>query len=240
MTPRPRATSPTRVVLLEACVEPPHALAMARAGADRIELCADLAAGGTTPPLAVVDAVAAALPATCGLQVMVRPRGGDHHTPSDVAAMCADAAALAAIAARYPHLTVGIVTGSLTPRGELDLIAIAAVADAGGGLGVTVHRAFDEIRDQASALDDLARLGIERVLTAGGHGPACDHLGTLAALIARQGPREPQILVAGGVRPGNVGALLAATGAREIHLRPLRHDRPEASVVTEMLRELGR
>ena len=64
---------------LEVCVDSvASALAAKRGGADRLELCADLIIGGTTPSLALVRQVKA----ETGLPVraLLRPRFGDFAT----------------------------------------------------------------------------------------------------------------------------------------------------------------
>ena len=63
-------------MILEVCVDSTaSALAAKRGGADRLELCADLIVGGTTPSLALVRQVKA----ETGLPVraLLRPRFGD-------------------------------------------------------------------------------------------------------------------------------------------------------------------
>lgn len=208
-------------VLVEICVDDvAGALAAEREGADRIELCAALSEGGITPSLGLVGTVLARV-RRVGVQVMVRPRGGDFTVDAaerDV--MLADIAVLEALP-RAPAVTLGFVLGALTAKGEVDAAAVARLRAACGAAPVTFHKAFDRVPDPFAALDTLKALGIGRVLTSGGAPSAEAGAATLAELVARAG-RDIAILVGGGVRAGNVRALLARTGAREIHLRAMR------------------
>ena len=140
---------------LEVCVDSTaSALAAQRGGADRLELCADLIVGGTTPSLALVRQVKE----TTGLPVraLLRPRFGDFcYDRWELAQMKESAAALVAAGAD------GIVTGVLTPDGALDAEALRpiyeaareAAAKASRPVALTLHRAFDVCRDPFAALD---------------------------------------------------------------------------------------
>ena len=154
---------------LEVCVDSTaSALAAQRGGADRLELCADLIVGGTTPSLALVRQVKE----TTGLPVraLLRPRFGDFcYDRWELAQMKESAAALVAAGAD------GIVTGVLTPDGALDAEALRpiyeaareAAAKAGRPVALTLHRAFDVCRDPFAALDTACALGLSTILTSG-------------------------------------------------------------------------
>lgn len=220
MSDRPR-TAPERV-LVEVCVDDvAGALAAEAGGADRVELCADLSQGGTTPSAGMVRAVLAAV-ARVGVQVMVRPRGGDFvYSPPEVDVMLADVAHLRAVAegARVP---VGVVTGVLTADGILDVAAMRRLVEAAGPLPVTAHKAVDETPHLEATYDALRDLGVVRVLTSGGASSAAEGAATLARLVERSRAGGPIVLAGGAVRPGNAADLVAATGVREVHLRAQR------------------
>ena len=147
----------------------------------------------------------------------MRARPGDFvHSPAEVDVMVADIEAV--LAAVPAGARVGFVIGTLTPTGDVDRDAVRRLVDAAGDAPVTFHKAFDSVPDKPSALDLLAELGVGRVLTAGGSGPAVDHLPMLADLVARGGDHV-RIAVGGGVRAGNVARVVAETGAGEVHLR---------------------
>lgn len=207
---------PPPSVLVEVCVDDvAGARAAEAAGADRLELCADLLEGGVTPSIGTVSRVLEVVERT-GVQVLVRPRGGDFvHDADEVAVMLADVAAVRALPARVP---VGFVIGSLTPDHRVDEATTAALVAAAGGAPVTFHRAFDDTADLAESLEVLVGLGVDRVLTGGGPASAAEGSAVLAAL-HEQAAGRITVLAAGGVRADNVRELLRRTGVREVHGR---------------------
>jgi len=211
----------TNRVLVELCVDDlDGALVADREGADRIELCADLLEGGTTPSMGTILAVLDAVERV-GVQIIVRPRGGDFvYSGAEVDVMCRDLRAIAAAAAgaRTP---VGVVVGALTAGGEVDAVALRRLIAAAAPLPVTFHKAFDATSDLLAAYDVLAAAGVERVLTSGGPHPALQGVEVLAELVrwSRAEPAAPTVLVGGSVRPANVREILEATRATEVHLR---------------------
>jgi copper homeostasis protein len=224
------------VTTVEICVsDVPAALAAEAAGADRLELCADLGQGGTTPSLGTVEVALRALRRTA-VRVMVRPRGGDF-VVSDIEeqVMLADIAAIRALPNPH-HLPLGVVAGALTAAGDLDLPLLERLIEAAGPLPVTVHKAFDEVPDQLAALDQLLALGADAVLTSGGAPSAVSGATRIAALHDRAAGRL-RVIAAGGIRSHNVAQVLAATGATEIHLRaPLPRQGREATDPDEVRR----
>ena len=210
---------PMPPVLIEACVEDVAAAAAAEeGGAGRIELCAALDQGGLTPDDALIAACLdlVSLPVV----VMVRPRPGDFVLqPGEWGHVVAQVRHVVGLGAS------GIVFGALTRAGGVDERAVEAVINAAGGVPVTFHRAFDEISDQADALERLGRLGVSRILTSGGAASAWDGAGRIAALV-RQASDRIGIIAGGSVRAHNAAAMVARTGARELHSRTT-HDAAE-------------
>ncbi|WP_025617390.1 copper homeostasis protein CutC [Salinispora cortesiana] len=221
---------------VEICVsDVPTALVAEAAGADRLELCADLGQGGTTPSLGTVEVALRTLRAP-DLRVMIRPRGGDFRVSEiEQQVMLADIAALRALP--NPNgLTVGVVVGALTPDNNLDLAVLRDLIEAAGPLPVTVHKAFDEVDDQLAAIDQAIDLGADAVLTSGAAATALAGAARIAALRQRAGDRL-RVIAAGGIRSHNVRRVLAETGAREVHLRaPVRRDGREATDGDEVSR----
>ena len=208
-------------VLVEICVDDlDGALAADAAGAERIELCADLLEGGTTPSPGLIRAVLSSMQTT-GVQVIVRPRGGDFvYSEAELDVMCLDLEAIVALA-RTATTPVGVVLGALRPSGEIDDDALRRLVAAAGPLPVTFHKAFDQTPDLIAAYGTLRDCGVRGVLTSGGPHPALDGLDTLASLVAlsQREPDAPVVLVGGSVRAANVNEIIRATGAREVHLR---------------------
>jgi copper homeostasis protein len=224
------------VTTVEICVsDVPTALAAEAAGADRLELCADLGQGGTTPSLGTVEVALRSLH-RAALRVMVRPRGGDFVVSEvEEQVMLADIALIRALP--NPNgLALGVVAGTLTPFGDLDLPLLKRLIDAAGPLPVTVHKAFDEVPDQLAALDEILALGADAVLTSGGAPSALAGATRIAALHARAAGRL-RVIAAGGVRSHNVAELLTSTGATEVHLRaPVSRHGREATDPEEVRR----
>lgn len=216
----------------------------AHAGAHRVELCADLARGGLTPPTELVERAAhraAALVAAGDaraafeVHVLLRSRAdadvvpGDLvsarefvHTAEEVRAL-ADRAAEAVGAGAH-----GVVLGALTPERTLDVPALETLRDAAltagqaalRGVVLSAHRAVDLLPDTAArvdAVETLLGLGLHRVLSSGGARRAPDGADDLAAMVRAAGGIL-EIVAGAGIRPADIGPLVAATGVDGIHL----------------------
>lgn len=192
----------------------PEAIA---AGAGRIELCDNLAVGGTTPSHGVIRAaVEAARPAGIPVMCMIRPRGGSFEYSEDEGRIMVDdllhAAELGVDGVVFGCLRGGGVDRELTGR----LAGLAKEA----GLMVTFHMAFDDIAADAqpAALDLLAELGVDRVLTHGGAAgtPIAGNLERLRRLADHVAGRLG-ILPGGGVTWENAEEVANAVGVREVH-----------------------
>ena len=185
------------------------AVVAAHAGADRVELCRDASAGGLTPPLGWVEALADQTDVP--VVVMIRPHAdGWTFTVDEHAAMRDDARAAIRAGAR------GVVWGALRPDGTVDADALRALVESVAPHPVGVHRAFDASRDLGEALDALLDAGAARVLTGGGHGTATSNVGRLARLVEQAGDALT-VMPGGGVRASNVAEIVRRTGAREVH-----------------------
>ena len=209
--PAARSVAAVVVEAVEVVVQSVAELRAAVAGgADRVELCVGLAAGGVTPPVGLVgEAVAVA--GDVPVHVLVRCRPGDFvFTAAEVDVMAADIGAARDVGAR------GVVVGALTPDGDVDVAACRRMIDASGPLSVTFHRAFDEASDPFAALDAIVTLGCDRVLTSGQASTAPEGTALLRRLVEHAGDRIT-ILAGGGVRAGNVASMVARSGVREVH-----------------------
>jgi copper homeostasis protein len=202
------------VILLEACVDSvAAALAAEAAGADRVELCADLAQGGVTPSAGTISVAGERL--AIPMHVMVLPRGGGYRlSDDDLEVMRRDIAMARAARA------AGIVIGALTTEGLVDREATARLVAWARPLSVTFHRAFDVARDPFEALDELLQLGVDRVLTSGQGATALEGAEILARLVAEAGPRLV-VLAGGGIRAHNVAEIVGRTGVAEVHSRDI-------------------
>jgi len=188
-------------ILIEGAVESLEAaLAAVEGGADRLELCTDLAHGGTTPDLKLLQ-----FQLPIPVFVLVRPRAGDFvYTDAEHRTMLEQISRARSAGAH------GIVTGDLRLDRTRDLIAAARP------LPVTFHRAFDVFPDRSEALERLISLGVERVLTSGGASTAPEGAEEIRRLVV-QAKGRIEILPGGGINPNNVARLVHQTGVREVH-----------------------
>jgi copper homeostasis protein len=196
--------------LLEISVERvERAAAAERGGADRIELCAQLAAGGVTPGEELMRAVRAAVKVP--IFAMIRPRAGDFvYTAEELAVM------RASIELAKSLEMDGVVLGVLSSEGHVDVVRTRELVELAKALPVTFHRAFDDCADQLAALEDVIRAGAERVLTSGGAVSAAAGAAQIARLVATAGERIT-ILPGAGIHAGNVSEVARITKAREFH-----------------------
>lgn len=198
-------------MILEACVDSTEsAVVAAEAGADRIELCANLVEGGTTPSAGSIRAAIADVAAD--VFVMIRPRGGDFvYSRRELDIMLHDIDLAGRLSA------AGVVFGCLTPDGDVDRRATGQLIAASRPLPVTFHRAFDVAREPYEALECLADLGAARVLTSGQQPTALEGLALIADLVRIAGNRI--IVMPGvGIDASNVVRVAEATGASEFHV----------------------
>lgn len=198
--------------ILEACVDSVEsAQAAARGGADRLELCANLVIGGTTPTPALFRAAREAV--SLPIHVLIRPRFGDFlYTPAERAIMVREVESFAALGAD------AVVIGALRPDGTLDRAVMEELIAAAGGRKVTLHRAFDVCRDPREALEEAVSLGVDTILTSGQAPSAWEGRAVIADLLQRAGDRV-EILIGGGVSAGTIRDLRElCPAARSFHL----------------------
>ena len=198
-------------VLVEACVDSvDSAVSAQRAGAGRVELCADLGAGGTTPSAGSIALAGERL--DIPVFVMIRPRGGDFlYSASELDVMMRDIEAARRAGAD------GLVFGALARDGTVDVATMRRLIAMARPLPVTMHRAFDLTRDFDEALDALMELGVERVLTSGGAARAAQGLDVIGRLVARARGRIT-IMPGGGIDAASAPSILEATGVTELHV----------------------
>jgi copper homeostasis protein len=199
-------------VVVEACVDTVDGARAAEAGgADRVELCAGLVEGGTTPSVGAISLARERL--SIPIFVIVRPRAGDFlYSENELTVMQRDIAAAASAGAD------GVVLGVLTPDGRVDGDAMRHLVPLARPMSVTFHRAVDLTRDLEESLDALIDAGVDRVLTSGGAASAVEGIGTIASLVQRAAERIV-VMAGGGITASNAARVVAETGVREIHVR---------------------
>ena len=197
-------------MILEVCVDSVEsAVAAEQGGAERVELCADLEHGGTTPSTGTIKSVRQAV--SMKVHVMIRPRGGDFcYSENDFEVMRRDILEIKKLGVD------GLVFGILTHDGKIDRERTEILLKMARPLSVTFHRAFDETGDLFTALAELTRLGVDRVLTSGGRPAVEAGMQILARLVRDAGP-SIKVLAGGGITPENVADVIEQTDVDEIH-----------------------
>lgn len=211
---------------LEVCVDNIESIPTAiRAGATRIELCSSLALGGLTPSAGFMHLARTA--SSVPVYAMIRPRQGDFlFNEAELEIMLADIRA--AKAARLD----GIVIGVLTAEGDVDTAVCQRLIEEAGEMGVTFHRAIDQCRDAQQALEDVIRLGCERILTSGLKSTAEQGIDTIASLHQQAGDRI-RIMAGAGVNENNAARIMQQTGISEIHLSGKTHRPSQMTCISD-------
>ena len=184
-------------------------VAAGEGGADRVELCAGIPEGGTTPSAGMIRSARES--ADTVLNVIIRPRGGDFlYSGEEVREMLYD------IRTAKEYGVDGLVFGALTPEGDVDMEVMSRLMDAAGDTPVTFHRAFDHARDPYDAMEKAIMLGCRRILTSGHAATAELGKQLLAELVVKAAGRI--IIMPGcGVNASNIAGIAAFTSAREFH-----------------------
>ena len=186
------------------------AIASADGGADRVEFCANLLEGGTTPSLGAIRETRRRT--DIRLAVMVRARGGDFcYTPGEFAVMQED------VRIFKDEGVDCLVFGLLTPEGTVNLEWTGQLIELARPLEVTFHRAFDMTRDPFEALEALIDLGVDRILTSGQEPSALEGAELIRRLIERAAG-SIAIMPGCGITLKNLQRVIAETGAKEIHV----------------------
>ena len=179
-------------------------------GAYRVELCAGIPEGGTTPSFGDIRMARQLLQET-KLHVIIRPRGGDFlYSHLELEIMLHDIKVAKQLGAD------GVVFGCLTADGNVDIAAMKMLMNAVGDMNVTFHRAFDMCKNPKEALEQIIELGCTRILTSGQEENALAGIPLLKELIEQADGRI--IIMPGcGVNPNNILQIAEETGASEFH-----------------------
>lgn len=211
-----------------ACFNASSAITAAKAGADRIELCADYAAGGVTPALSTLQRIRQDLAASCEqaatnasstasqarlpIMVMIRPRGGNF----SYSAAEFDQMKSSMHTFKSSNAVDGFVFGVLTPNNRIDEPRNRELVEAAAPLPCTFHRAIDKVHNLDAAVEMIVDCGFVSVLTSGGAESASEGTSRVAGLQVRFGERI-SVVLGGGVRSANAIELRNETGVEWLH-----------------------
>ena len=185
-------------------------LAAQEGGADRVELCAGIPEGGTTPSYGEIK-VARRVLTTTRLHVIIRPRGGDFlYSDLEVERMAADIAVCRDLGVD------GVVFGCLNADGTIDVEKNRYLIQCSRGMSITCHRAFDRAVNPEQALETLIDLGFDRILTSGQQ-PKAIQGAELLARLNRQAAERIILMAGSGVTEQNIRELRDKTGLHEFH-----------------------
>jgi copper homeostasis protein len=205
-------------MIREACVETfEEALTAENRGADRIELCCDLANDGLTPSPELMQKTCSTL--KIPVMVMIRPRAGDFiYTPTEISSMKREIELAKQAGAE------GIVLGLLTPEGKIDMENTRLLAEYAHPLTVTFHKAIDDLADPVEGVIALMKIkAIKRILTSGGKATAKDGAETIRKMIQTAGGNLI-IIAAGRITDKNIAEIQQLTEAVEFHGRKIAGD----------------
>ena len=204
-------------MIYEFCAENVTLLEKAmQAGARRIELCDNLAVGGTTPSYGVTKAaVELADNYDTTIMTMIRPRGGDFvYNDLEIAIMLEDIRLTAQAGSQ------GIVFGALTADKKLDKPNLEKLIAASKGMEIVFHMAFDELsdEDQLEAIDWLSQAGVTRILTrAGVSGDSLEKRFAHYHRILEHAKGKIEILPGGGIDLDNRQTFIDQLGVTQLH-----------------------
>ena len=194
-------------------------------GADRVELCAEMQLGGTTPSLEDIKQVRSSI--TIDLNVMIRPRGGDFvYTDAEFEQMKASIEEVKSLGID------GLVFGILHADNTVDIARNTALVALASPLPCTFHRAFDEVDNLAIALEDVISCGFKTILTSGCEPNVVAGTANLKKLVSLANNRIV-IMAGGGLRSTNVATLIQATGIPYVHSSAIT-DGTETAVADEV------
>src|SRR3984885_7860131 len=198
------------VPLFELCVTNLEAARAAEnGGADRIELCSQLASGGVTPDLDLMAKVIDTL--SIPVYVLIRPRIGDFvFSPAEFDQMKVQIKQAKAAGA------AGVALGVLLPNGRVDVERTHALVALAKPMKVTFHRAFDETPDVIEALEDVIHTGVDCLLTSGGEPDVLTGAESISRLCSLAGGRLV-VMAGGGLQLTSLVEVLRQTGVSHLH-----------------------
>lgn len=192
-----------------ACFNLNSAIIAQENGADRVELCAEMKVGGTTPDLEITKQVRNLI--TIDLNVMIRPRGGNFvYNMNEIMFMYLDIIEMKKVGVN------GFVFGVLTNDNKIDIAVNKSLVELAQPFPCTFHRAFDEVTDAFQSLEDIIECGFQTILTSGQKPNVMEGVNQLAELVSKSNNRII-IMPGGGLRSSNIELIQEKTKAVFYH-----------------------
>ncbi|MFD2908214.1 copper homeostasis protein CutC [Flavobacterium ardleyense] len=182
-----------------ACLNLESALIAQENGADRVELCADIHLGGTTPTTEVVQKAKNNL--SIDICIMIRPKGGDF-VYSDLEFQQMKDAVLKI----KPIGVDGFVFGILNEDNLINIKQNVELVNLAYPIPCTFHRALDEVENYKTALEDVITCGFSTILTSGTFSNVTKGAEVLRNLVL-QAVNRITIMPGGGLRSTNISEL---------------------------------
>lgn len=197
--------------ILEACVDSVEsALAAARGGASRLELCGSLVIGGTTPNPWLFQEIRKHT--DIRIHVLIRPRFGDFCYTNEEFVLIREAVK------EFRKLGAeGVVIGCLKPDGTMNMEHMKILMEEAEGMSVTLHRAFDVCADPYETMEQAISLGIDTILTSGQKNVCTLGADLLRDLVEKSAGRI-KIQVGSGVNAAVIREIYPKTGATAFHM----------------------
>lgn len=192
-----------------ACFNLNSAIIAQENGADRVELCAEMEVGGTTPNFDITKQVRELI--SIDLNVMIRPRGGNFvYSDAEFQQMKNEIL-------QYKEIGVnGFVFGILNENNSINKAQNTELVNLAKPFSCTLHRAFDEVSDAFQALEDIIDCGFQTILTSGQKPNVIEGVNRLAELVAKANNRIT-IMPGGGLRATNIAFIQEKTKATFYH-----------------------
>ncbi len=194
----------------EVCVDNIQSVQTAsQAEVDRVELCSALSVGGLTPSYGFLKQAIGY--ENLSHHVMIRPRSGNFiYNDEEIEQMLFDIQMAKNLGAD------GVVFGVLDASGHIDKEKCKILLQAAQGMQATFHRAFDLCSDHRQALEDIIKLGFQRILTSGQHKTALDGKHIIKDLVTQSNGRI-EIMAGSGITSENVLEIVRTTNVSDVH-----------------------
>ena len=182
-----------------ACFNLESATLAQKAGADRVELCANISVGGTTPSIEIIQQARKNI--TLDLYVMIRPRGGNFvYSEAELDQMKSDIVNIKKLGVN------GFVFGILNEDKTINIEQNNALIELAKPFPCSFHRAFDAVSNYEQALEDVIGCGFSTLLTSGTFSNVMEGKEVLKKLV-EQAKNRIEIMPGGGLRSMNISEL---------------------------------